>query len=132
MSYGSVSAMVTWLDRDEIAASRERRMRRQLRKLPTKLRKFCLCLKRVMLVEKGPEIYIRKKVCSANKISASTYYLDIEKSEKLLPFGAYCGGGRDDGDVPTRQSPFFTQSLFLPMRIGRGSQCALTRGLNAH
>ena len=84
MSYGSVSAMVTWLDRDEIAASRERRMRRQLRKLPTKLRKFCLCLKRVMLVERGPEIYIRKKVCSANKISGRTYIRHLEFCQKEL------------------------------------------------
>ena len=85
MSYGSVSAMVRWLDRDEIAAARERRMRRQLRKLPTKLRKFCLCLKRVMLVERGPEIYIREKVCSANKIGHTAYYEQLRKAEKLLP-----------------------------------------------
>ena len=85
MKYGSVSAMVGWLDREETAAARERRMRRKLRKLPPRLRKFCLSLKRVMLVEKGPEIYIREKVCSANKISVSTYYSNIEKLEKLLP-----------------------------------------------
>ena len=81
----TVNQMVNWLDREEIAAARERRMRRNLRKLPPHLRKFCLSLKRVMLVERGPEIYIRKKVCSAKKISASTYYLNIEKLEKLLP-----------------------------------------------
>ena len=81
----TVNQMVNWLDREEIAAARERRMRRNLRKLPPHLRKFCLALKRAMLVERGPEIYIRKKVCSANKISASTYYSNIEKLEKLLP-----------------------------------------------
>ena len=32
MKYGSVSAMVGWLDRKETAAARERRMRRKLRK----------------------------------------------------------------------------------------------------
>ena len=85
MKYGSVSAMVGWLDREETAAARERRMRRKLRKLPPRLRKFCLSLKRVMLAEKGPEIYIRKKVCSANGISVSTYYSNIGKLEKLLP-----------------------------------------------
>ena len=81
----TVNEMVNWLDRKEIVAARERRMRRKLRKLPPRLRKFCLSLKRVMLVEKGPEIYIREKVCSANKISVSTYYSNIEKLEKLLP-----------------------------------------------
>ena len=81
----TVSQMVNYLDREEIAAARERRMRKRIRKLPPKLRKFCLALKRVMLDEKGPEIYIRKKVSSACKISASTYYSNIEKLEKLLP-----------------------------------------------
>ena len=81
----TVNQLVNYLDREEIAASRERRMRRRLRKLPPKLRKFCLALKRVMVDEKGPEIYIRKKVCSACKISAATYYLTIRKLEKLLP-----------------------------------------------
>ena len=81
----TVNQMVNWIDRKEIAAARERRMRRRLRKLPPKLRKFCLTLKRVMTDEKGPEIYIRKKVCSALKISSRTYYLCIEKLHKLLP-----------------------------------------------
>ena len=81
----TVNQMVNWLDRREIAAARERRMRRRLRKLPPKLRKFCLTLKRVMIDEPGPEIYIRKKVCSALKISGRTYYLRIEKLHKLLP-----------------------------------------------
>ena len=81
----TVNQMVNWLDRETIAAARERRMRRRMRKLPSHLRKFCLTVKRVMLVERGPEIYIRKKVCSANGISVSTYYSNIEKLEKLLP-----------------------------------------------
>ena len=81
----TVNQMVNWLDRETIAAARERRMRRRMRKLPSHLRKFCLTVKRVMLVERGPEIYIRKKVCSANEISVSTYYSNIEKLEKLLP-----------------------------------------------
>ena len=81
----SVNQMVNWIDRKEVAAARERRMRRRLRKLPPKLRKFCLVLKRVMVDKKGPEIYIREKVCSACKISAATYYLTLRKLEKLLP-----------------------------------------------
>ena len=81
----TVNQMVNWLDREEIAAAGERRMRRNLRKLPPHLRKFCLSLKRVMLVERGPEIYIRKKVCSANKISARTYLRRLESCLKLVP-----------------------------------------------
>ena len=81
----TVNQMVNWLDREEIAAARDRRMRRRVRKLPPHLRKFCLVLKRVMLVERGPEIYIRKKVCSALKISIATYYLTLKKLEKHLP-----------------------------------------------
>ena len=81
----TVNQMVNWLDRETIAAARERWMRRRMRKLPDHLRKFCLTVKRVMLVERGPEIYIRKKVCSANGISVSTYYSNIGKLEKLLP-----------------------------------------------
>ena len=81
----SAEQMVNWIDRREIAAARERLMRRRLRKLPPKLRKFCLALKRVMVDEPGPEIYIREKVCSALKISTATYYLTLRKLEKLLP-----------------------------------------------
>lgn len=81
----TVNQMVNWLDREMIAAARERRMRRRMRKLPSHLRKFCLTVKRVMLIERGPEIYIRKKVCSTNGISVSTYYSNIGKLEKLLP-----------------------------------------------
>ena len=81
----TVNQMVNWLDRQEIAAARERRMRRRLRKLPPKLRKFCLTLKRVMIDEPGPEIYIRKKVCSALKISARTYVRHLDFCQKLLP-----------------------------------------------
>ena len=81
----NVNQMVNWIDRREIAAAQERRMRRRLRKLPPRLRKFCLTLKRVMVDEPGPEIYIREKVCSALKISTATYYLTLRKLEKLLP-----------------------------------------------
>lgn len=81
----NVNQMVNWIDREEITAARERRMRRRLRKLPPKLRKFCLALKRTMLDETGPEIYIRKKVCSALKIGHTAYYEQLRKAEKLLP-----------------------------------------------
>ena len=81
----NANQMVNWIDRREIAAARERQMRRRIRKLPPKLRKFCLTLKRVMVDEPGPEIYIREKVCSALKISARTYFRHLEFCQKLLP-----------------------------------------------
>ena len=80
----TVNQLVNYLDREEIAAAREHRMRRRLRKLPPKLRKFCLALKRVMVDEKGPEIYIRKKVCSSLKISGRTYIRHCEFCQKEL------------------------------------------------
>ena len=55
MRYGSVEAMVRWLDREEIAARRERRMRRIVRRLPPNLRRFALALKHVLEVVPGPE-----------------------------------------------------------------------------
>ena len=81
----TVSQLVNYLDREEIAEAKERRMRRRLRNLSPKLRKFCLALKRVMVDERGPEIYIRKKVCSALKIGHTTYYSHLKNAEKLLP-----------------------------------------------
>ena len=81
----TVNQLVNYLDRAEIAAARERRMRRRLRKLPPKLRKFCLALRRAMLVERGPEIYIRKKVCLALKIRHTAYYSYLKNAEKHLP-----------------------------------------------
>ena len=55
MRYGSVAAMVAWLDREEIAAVRERRMRKTVRKLPPYHRKFALALKHVLEDVPGPQ-----------------------------------------------------------------------------
>ena len=54
-------------------------------KLPPNLRRFAVALKRTMVDFRGPECDIRKKVCSACKISTATYYLHLSKLEKLLP-----------------------------------------------
>ena len=61
MRYGSVAAMVAWLDREEIAAARERRMRNILRKLPLRERKFALSLRHVLEDVPGPENLQREK-----------------------------------------------------------------------
>ena len=81
----TVNQMVNWLDRAEIAAARKRKYLKTVRKLPPNLRRFAVALKREMVDFRGPECDIRKKVCSACKISTATYYLNLSKLEKLLP-----------------------------------------------
>ena len=81
----TVNQMVNWLDRAEIAAARKRKYLKTVRKLPPNLRRFAVALKREMVDFRGPECDIRKKVCSACKISTATYYLYLSKLEKHLP-----------------------------------------------
>ena len=54
MTYGSVESMVRWLDREEIAAAKERHYRNAMRRLPPSLRRFVRALKSVLLDEPGP------------------------------------------------------------------------------
>ena len=80
----SAAAMYRYLDRGVIEKRRERAMRNYMRRIENpKLRKFALSLVRVMTVETGPEICIRKKVISRCKISTASYYLNLKKLEKL-------------------------------------------------
>ena len=81
----NVNQMVNYLDRAEIAAARKRKYLKTVRKLSPNLRRFAVALKREMVDFRGPECDIRKKACSACKISAATYYLHLSKLEKLLP-----------------------------------------------
>ena len=84
MSYGSVSAMVRWLDREEIAAARERRMRKIVRKLPPRLRKFALTLRHVLEDVPGPENLHREKIMKRLKIVARMYRKYISSVPKYL------------------------------------------------
>ena len=84
MRYGSVAAMVAWLDREEVAAARERRMRRIVRPLPPRLRKFALTLRRVLEDVPGPENLHREKITKALKIKATAYYERRSEAEKIL------------------------------------------------
>ena len=78
-------AMFRYLDRAAIAEAKERKFRKSIRRIHhRRLRKFALALKRVMIDIPGPEIYIRKKVCSRCKISTATYYLSLRKLEKIM------------------------------------------------
>ena len=84
MSYGSVSAMVAWLDREEVAAARERRMRKIVRRLPPRQRKFALTLKRVLLDVPGPENLHREKIMKALQIKGTAYYARRAEAGKTL------------------------------------------------
>ena len=84
MRYGSVAAMVAWLDREEIAAARERRMRKIVRRLSPQQRKFALALRRVLEVVPGPQDLHREKIMKALKIKGTVYYARRDEAEKVL------------------------------------------------
>ena len=84
MRYGSVAAMVAWLDREEIAAARERRMRKVVRKLPPRLRKFALALKHVLEDVPGPQNLHGEKIMERLKIKRAMYFRTLEKVDKNL------------------------------------------------
>ena len=84
MRYGSVAAMVAWLDREEIAAARERRMRKIVRRLSPQQRKFALALRRVLEVVPGPQNLHREKIMKRLKIKATVYYERRAEAEKTL------------------------------------------------
>jgi hypothetical protein len=84
MRYGSVEAMVRWLDREEIAAARERRMRRTVRRLPPNVRRFALTLRHVLEDVPGPENLHRKIIMKALKIKDRMYRHYIISLPKYL------------------------------------------------
>ena len=84
MRYGSVEAMVRWLDREEVAARRERRMRRIVRRLPPNLRRFALALRRVLEDVPGPENLHREKIMKALKIKRAMYFRMLQRVDKNL------------------------------------------------
>ena len=84
MRYGSVAAMVAWLDREEIAAARERRMRKIVRKLPPRQRKFALALKHVLEDVPGPQNLHGEKIMKRLKIGDRMYRKYISSVPKYL------------------------------------------------
>ena len=84
MKYGSVAAMVAWLDREETAAARERRMRKVVRKLPPRQRKFALALRHVLEDVPGPENLHSEKIMKRLKIGARMYRKYISSVPKYL------------------------------------------------
>ena len=84
MRYGSVAAMVAWLDREEIAKARERRMRNIVRKLPPPQRKFALALKHVLEAVPGPQDLQREKIMKRLRIGDRMYRKYISSVPKYL------------------------------------------------
>ena len=84
MRYGSVAAMVAWLDREEVAEARERRMRRIVRRLSPQQRKFALTVKRVLEVVPGPQNLHREKIMKAMKIGRRMYFYMLAELHKTL------------------------------------------------
>ena len=84
MRYGSVATMVAWLDREEIAKMRERRMRKIVRNLPPPQRKFALALKHVLEVVPGPQDLQREKIMKRLRIGDRMYRKYISSVPKYL------------------------------------------------
>ncbi|MBQ3808869.1 MAG: hypothetical protein II840_13045 [Kiritimatiellae bacterium] len=84
MRYGSVAKMVAWLDREEIAKMRERRMRKIVRNLPPPQRKFALALKHVLEVVPGPQDLQREKIMKRLRIGDRMYRKYISSVPKYL------------------------------------------------
>ena len=84
MRYGSVEAMVRWLDREEIAARRERRMRKIVRRLSPRERKFALALRHVLEVVPGPQNLHSEKIMRRLKIKGRMYFYTLATLHKNL------------------------------------------------
>ena len=84
MKYGSVAAMVAWLDHDEIAAARERKLRKTVRKLSPRQRKFVLALRHVLEVVPGPQDLHREKIMKRLKTGRRMYFYQLSELHKTL------------------------------------------------
>ena len=84
MRYGSVAAMIAWLDREEIAKARERKMRKIVRRLSPRQREFALALRRVLEDVPGPENLHREKIMKALKIGRAMYFRMLQRVDKNL------------------------------------------------
>ena len=84
MRYGSVAAMIAYIDREECEKAKERKMRKRLRKLPPRLRKFALTLKRVLVDIPGPENLHREKIMKALKIRRAMYLRTLKEIDEML------------------------------------------------
>ena len=84
MRYGSGAAMIAWLDREEIAKARERKMRKIVRRLSPRQREFALALRRVLEDVPGPENLHREKIMKRLKIGRAMYFRLFSGVDKNL------------------------------------------------
>lgn len=84
MRYGSVAAMIAYIDCEEREEAKERKMRKRLRKLPPRLRNFALTLKRVLVDIPGPENLQREKIMKALKIRRAMYLRTLKEVDEIL------------------------------------------------
>ena len=82
MRYGSVEALVRWLDREENAAARERRYRNWMRGKAKSMRRFVSATRRVVMDEPGPENLHAKKIMERLKIKRAMYFRQLERVDK--------------------------------------------------
>ena len=82
----TVGQMVAYLDRDAIAARRERHYRKVLRKLPPNLRRFVRVLRHVLEDVPGAENEHREKVCKALQIRRRMYLYLLAALRENMPF----------------------------------------------
>ena len=88
----SVAAMVAYLDREEIAKIRIRRLRNEMRKLKhPKLRKFALTLRSVLEDVPGPENLQGEKIQKALKIGRASYFSMRKLLDSTLSKCPICG-----------------------------------------
>ena len=73
-SSASTTTLMKWLDREAIAAARERRYHNRMRRLPPHLRRFVRALRHVLEIEPGPENLHREKIMRRLQIKATRYY----------------------------------------------------------
>ena len=85
MRYGSVDALVAWLDRDETAAARERTYRNRMRRLPPNLRRFVRTVRHVVETVPGPRNLHREKIMKALKIGLRMHQKCLAAVRKNLP-----------------------------------------------
>ena len=84
MRYGSVEAMVAWLDRGEVAAARKRRMCKNMRRLSPSQRKFAFAVKHVLETVPSSQGLHREEIMKQLKIERAMYGRLLEEVGKGL------------------------------------------------
>ena len=84
MSYGNMEQLLRWLDREAVAAAKERRYRNWMRNKPRPLRRFVRTMRLVVRDIPGPENLHAEKIMERLKIKATRYYELRQEAEQNL------------------------------------------------